>query len=86
MYDFSFRTHRLAGQEYGDLNDRREDARRGVVYGFLVMETELVEGEVVLSKNFFHNLDGIALLDTLGDWIGLLQREYDKVHGEVYAK
>ena len=85
MNDVSFRTHRLAGLEYGDLKERQKQVKRSMSVGYLILDMDAVEGEVVLVKDF-EKLGGIALLDTLGDWIGLLQREYDKVHGEVYVK
>ena len=85
MDEVSFRTHRLAGLDYGDPKERKKQVKQSTTVGHLILDMDAVEGEVVLLKDF-DKLGGIALLDTLGDWIGLLQREYDKVHGEVYVK
>lgn len=85
MDDVSFRTHRLAGLDYGDPKERKKQVKQSTTVGYLILDMDAVEGEVVILKDF-DKLGGIALLDTLGDWLGLLQREYDRVHGEVYVK
>jgi hypothetical protein len=79
----SFRNYTLAAPEYGDKKERRAEAKRSEVLAHLLTEPESAEGEVVLSKAFARYGD-IAKLDMLSDWIGLLQREYDRIHKEVY--
>ena len=76
MSDISFRNHRLAALDFGDLKERREDVKRGAIMGYLVWEPDMGEGEVVLIKQV-DDYSWLSMLDMMGDWVGLLQREYD---------
>jgi hypothetical protein len=79
----SLQKYKLAAPEFGDMEERRALADGGEILGVLLNDPESVDGEVVLSKTFM--LSGeLAKLDILSDWIGLLQREYDRIHGEFY--
>lgn len=75
MTCFSFRTHCLAALDYGDLKERKGNAKRGVVVGLLIADMDEVQGEVVFDKDFLKS-PGIDTMDLLGDFNGLIDREY----------
>ena len=60
--------------------------KRGMInLGFLSYYDEGGEGEVYLDAGFF-DLDGIIQLDTLGDWIHLLESIQKAVHKAEYGE
>jgi len=81
MSSISFRNHRLAALDFGDLKERREDAKRGDIMGYLVWEPDMGEGEVVLIKQV-DDYSWLSMLEMMSDWVRLLQREYDTVRSK----
>jgi len=83
MSGISFRNHRLAALDFGDLKSRQGDVKRGTIIGYLTWEPENGEGEVVLDRDF-GNYNMVSALDMMDDWIGLLQREYETARSKGY--
>lgn len=67
---------RLAGGSFGDKRKRRRDAMGGQVLSVLIWNDESGEGEVLLTP-WFHKWDWVTKADSLKDWLGLLEREYN---------
>ena len=61
------------------------ERHKGVRIGTLWMLTSDVDGDVTLSP-YFDELDGIAQIDLMNDFIGLLQRERDALIKEVWGE
>ena len=75
----SFRRWPLAAPEYGEMKQRRKEAKAGQVLAVLVWDDEVGEGEVYLSRDLI-KLKPLSAMDALQDWKGLLSHEYDKWH------
>jgi len=59
------------------------ERHKGVRLGTLWDRRDDPDGDITLSE-YFDEYGDIAKLDVLGDWIGLLQREYDEVYKNLY--
>lgn len=62
-------------------HERHKGIRMGTLWG----ATWDVDGDVTLSPQFLAQ-SALARLDMLGDFIGLLQREYDATQKELHAE
>jgi hypothetical protein len=72
-----FRRWPLAAPEYGEMKQRRKDAKTGQVFAVLVWDDEAGEGEVYLSRDLT-KLHPSSAKDAIQDWTGLLNHEYSK--------
>jgi hypothetical protein len=63
--------------------EHKGDRHKGKRLGTLWYNEEGVSGDVTLSP-LFEELDALERLDTLGDIIWFLQREYELAHKEFY--
>lgn len=54
-------------------------------YSYLIANMDIVEGHLELSKEI-QELDGLTKADILGDWAGLLQKEYEKAIDQMNAE
>lgn len=66
---------KLAAESWGDKKERMKDAKGGIMVGILVWNEKTYEGEVILSPAVLDN-DWLTKADMLGDFKGLLEREY----------
>jgi len=65
--------------------DWHHERHKGIRMGTLWCATWDVDGDVTLSPHFLAE-SALARLDMLGDFIGLLQREYDATQKELHAE
>lgn len=76
-----FRSWPLAAPEYGDMIQRRRDAKGGEVLAVLVWDGDIAgEGEVYLHPDFFSGMAWVTAKDAMNDWMGLLDHEYSRWH------
>lgn len=71
----AFRKWPLAAPEFGDMRERRRDAKAGEVFAVLVWAEKEGEGEAYLAPNI-RTLHPVSAMDALSDWRGLLEHEY----------
>jgi hypothetical protein len=75
-----FRSWPLVASEYGEMIERRRDAKRGKVLAVLVWDGDVAgEGEIYLHPGF-SEIGFVTAKDAMNDWMGLLDHEYSRWH------
>lgn len=71
---------KLAARDtFGDKRERQRQARTGEVFGVLIWNHDVGEGEVLLDPHFLKSCR-VTRMDAYQDVIGLISRQYEGEH------